>query len=44
MITRWTGEPKQFSSIPWRLSSEPTGFTVENCSGLASQGEDSYSA
>ena len=28
----WTGEKQNFHSIPWRLETEPTGFTRENCS------------
>ena len=29
-----TNEPVEFDSIPWRAASEPTGFVVENCSGI----------
>ena len=36
---RWTGEVQNFNSIPWRLESEPTGFTRENCSGLTNEGD-----
>ena len=39
---RWTNENKDFSSIPWRLSSEPTGFIAENCTGLTNEAEDYY--
>ena len=37
-----TGERFEFNSIPWRISSEPTGFYVENCTGLTNDVE--YSA
>ena len=41
---RRTGELQEFLSIPWRLASEPTGFTVENCTGFHSQNESYYYA
>ena len=28
-----TLEPVDFMSIPWRIETEPTGYTVENCTG-----------
>ena len=34
-----TGERFEFNSIPWRISSEPTGFVVENCTGLTNDVE-----
>ena len=39
---RWTGEQQDFLSIPWRLASEPTGFTVENCTGLKNEDQSYY--
>ena len=39
---RWTGEQQDFLSIPWRLASEPTGFTVENCTGVKNEDESYY--
>ena len=41
---RWTGEQQDFLSIPWRLASEPTGFTVENCTGVKNEDESYYCA
>ena len=34
-----TGQPQNFSLIPWRLASEPTGGEAENCTGLANESE-----
>ena len=33
---KWTNEQINFTSIPWKLSAEPTGLNVENCSGVKS--------
>ena len=41
---KWTGEAQEFFSIPWRLSSEPTGFEVENCTGFNSDTDTYYYA
>ena len=37
---KWTNQNKNFSSIPWRLASEPTGFIAENCTGLTNEDEE----
>ena len=37
-----TGQPHNFSLIPWRLASEPTGGVAENCTGLAAESETEF--
>ena len=39
---RWTGEERDFTSIPWRLASEPTGDVYENCAGLINEDNKRY--
>ena len=39
---RWTGQQVEFSSIPWRLASEPTGDVYENCAGLINEDNKRY--
>ena len=41
-VDRWTGEEKEFRSIPWRLASEPTGDVYENCAGLITEDNERY--
>ena len=38
----WTGENQNFSSIPWKLATEPTGYIIENCSGVLNDPEDVF--
>ena len=37
-----TGQPHNFSLIPWRLASEPTGGAAENCTGLNAESETEF--
>ena len=37
---KFTNVPINFESVPWRIASEPTGFVVENCSGLTNEDKD----
>ena len=37
---KFTNVQVNFDSVPWRIVSEPTGFVVENCSGLTNEAED----
>ena len=37
-----TGRHYSFSLIPWRLASEPTGGSAENCTGLYAESETEY--
>ena len=38
----WRHEPIEFSSVPWKIQSEPTGYKSENCSGIKNQNETYY--
>ena len=41
---KWTNEEVNLTSIPWKLSAEPTGLTVENCAGLLNEDENYFYA